>query len=97
VSPGRTLESQHRMPPWVISSLPTNRWDRFATAYFPFLCLLRLPERLRAPTDADGGDPSHHLTGPAADHVGYLLRSWLTVQKMKEVRYAISANCSKEL
>ena len=27
-----------------------------------------------------------HLTGDALSNVGYLLRSWLTVQKLKEVK-----------
>jgi hypothetical protein len=35
---------------------------------------------------ADGGDPNTHKTGAAATCVGYLLRSWLTAQKLKEVR-----------
>jgi len=35
---------------------------------------------------ADGGDPLTHKTGAAAAEVGYLLRSWLTAQKLKEVR-----------
>jgi hypothetical protein len=38
---------------------------------------------------ADGGDPARHQTGAAPANVGYLLRSWLTVQKLKEVRAAI--------
>lgn len=33
-----------------------------------------------------GGDPATHLTGDAAANVGYLLRSWLVVQKLKEVK-----------
>lgn len=33
-----------------------------------------------------GGDPAVHTTGDAALNVGYLLRSWLTVQKLKEVK-----------
>ena len=33
-----------------------------------------------------GGDPATHLTGEAAANVGYLLRSWLVVQKLKEVK-----------
>ena len=37
-----------------------------------------------------GGDAATHTTGAALDNVGYLLRSWLTVQKLKEVkRYVI--------
>jgi hypothetical protein len=37
-----------------------------------------------------GGDPATGTTGDAASNVGYLLRSWLTVQKLKEVkRYVI--------
>jgi hypothetical protein len=35
---------------------------------------------------ADGGDAATHRTGEACRNVGYLLRSWLTVQKLKEVR-----------
>ena len=35
---------------------------------------------------ADGGDAATHRTGPACDDVGYLLRSWLTIQKLKEVK-----------
>lgn len=38
---------------------------------------------------AAGGDPERHATGAACDHVGYLLRSWLTVQKLKEVKAAV--------
>ena len=39
---------------------------------------------------ASGGDPATHTTGDAAANVGYLLRGWLTVQKLKEVkRYVI--------
>ncbi len=34
---------------------------------------------------ASGGDPATHTTGDACLNVGYLLRSWLTVQKLKEV------------
>jgi len=33
-----------------------------------------------------GGDPAANRTGDAALNVGYLLRSWLTVQKLKEVK-----------
>ena len=33
-----------------------------------------------------GGDPSSHMTGDAAANVGYLLRSWLVVQKLKEIK-----------
>jgi len=33
-----------------------------------------------------GGDPSTSTTGDAAMSVGYLLRSWLTVQKLKEIK-----------
>ena len=33
---------------------------------------------------ADGGDALTHTTGDAALNSGYLLRTWLTVQKMKE-------------
>jgi hypothetical protein len=37
-----------------------------------------------------GGDPATLTTGDAPANVGYLLRSWLTVQKLKEVkRYVI--------
>jgi hypothetical protein len=39
---------------------------------------------------APGGDAATHTTGDALLNVGYLLRSWLTVQKLKEVkRYVI--------
>lgn len=34
----------------------------------------------------DGGDSATHLTGTSCSNVGYLLRSWLTVQKLKEVK-----------
>jgi hypothetical protein len=33
-----------------------------------------------------GGNPATHTTGDACLTVGYLLRSWLTVQKLKEVK-----------
>jgi hypothetical protein len=33
-----------------------------------------------------GGDAATSTTGDAASNVGYLLRSWLTVQKLKEVK-----------
>ena len=33
-----------------------------------------------------GGDPSSHMTGEAAANVGYLLRTWLVVQKLKEMK-----------
>jgi hypothetical protein len=36
-----------------------------------------------------GGDPWTQTTGDAAANVGYLLRSWLTVQKLKEVKLHI--------
>jgi hypothetical protein len=35
---------------------------------------------------AVGGDPVTHKTGDACLKVGYLLRSWLTMQKLKEVQ-----------
>ena len=35
---------------------------------------------------ADGGDASTHTTGDATLNSGYLLRTWLTVQKMKEIK-----------
>ncbi|HYE04042.1 MAG TPA: SGNH/GDSL hydrolase family protein [Planctomycetota bacterium] len=38
---------------------------------------------------ADGGDAASHRTGAAASSSGYLLRSWLTIQKLKEVRAAL--------
>ncbi len=38
---------------------------------------------------AGGGDPATHTTGAAAANVGYLLRSWLTIQKLKEVKAAL--------
>ena len=36
-----------------------------------------------------GGDPATHLTGEATANVGYLLRSWLVVQKLKEIKEAV--------
>jgi len=33
-----------------------------------------------------GGDPAVHTTGDAALNVGYLLRGWPTVQKLKEIK-----------
>jgi hypothetical protein len=39
---------------------------------------------------ASGGDSATHTTGAALDNVGYLLRSWITIQKLKEAkRYVI--------
>lgn len=38
---------------------------------------------------ADGGDAATHRTGAACLNSGYLLRSWLTVQKMKEVKLRV--------
>ena len=38
----------------------------------------------------DGGDARTHATGAAAAQVGYLLRSWLTVQKLEELRMALA-------
>jgi lysophospholipase L1-like esterase len=38
---------------------------------------------------ADGGDASTHTTGDAALNSGYLLRTWLTVQKMKEIKQKV--------
>ncbi len=38
---------------------------------------------------ANGGDPATHRTGAAATNSGYLLRSWLTIQKLKEVKAAL--------
>jgi hypothetical protein len=38
----------------------------------------------------DGGDITAHRTGAAAANVGYLLRNWLTVQKLKEIKLAIA-------
>ena len=35
---------------------------------------------------ADGGDPQTHTTGAACLNVGFLLRSWLIVQKLKQVK-----------
>jgi len=35
---------------------------------------------------ADGGDPATHTTGDATLNSGYLLRTWLTVQKIKEIK-----------
>ena len=36
-----------------------------------------------------GGNPATHTTGEACRNSGYLLRSWLTVQKLKEVKKAL--------
>lgn len=33
-----------------------------------------------------GGDPATHTSGDACENVGYLLRGWLSVQKVKEVK-----------
>jgi hypothetical protein len=33
-----------------------------------------------------GGDATTHTTGEAADNSGYLLRTWLSIQKLKEVK-----------
>src|SRR5882672_6625566 len=42
---------------------------------------------------ANGGDPATHKTGAAAAEVGYLLRSWPTVQKLKEVQsFVVTGN-----
>ena len=41
---------------------------------------------------ADGGDASTHTTGEAARNSGYLLRTWLTVQKMKEIKQKVIDN-----
>jgi len=38
---------------------------------------------------ADGGDATTHTTGDAALNSGYLLRTWLTVQKMKEIKQKV--------
>lgn len=35
---------------------------------------------------ANGGDPTAHRTGANATNDGYLLRGWLTMQKLKEVK-----------
>jgi hypothetical protein len=35
---------------------------------------------------SSGGDSATHTTGAALDNVGYLLRSWITIQKLKEVK-----------
>ncbi len=37
----------------------------------------------------DGGDPTTHTTGDAALWSGYLLRTWLTVQKIKEIKQKV--------
>lgn len=40
-----------------------------------------------------GGDPATQTTGTASLNVGYLLRSWLTIQKLGEVeRYVVNGN-----
>jgi uncharacterized protein (TIGR03382 family) len=42
---------------------------------------------------AAGGSSAEHRTGSSCDEVGYLLRSWLTVQKLKEViGYAVDGS-----
>lgn len=38
---------------------------------------------------ATGGDPATHATGAAAAASGYLLRTWLTLSKLAEIRAAI--------
>lgn len=38
---------------------------------------------------ADGGDAMTHTTGDAALNSGYLLRTWLTVQKIKEIKQKV--------
>lgn len=38
---------------------------------------------------ADGGEAATHTTGDATFNSGYLLRTWLTVQKMKEVKQKV--------
>lgn len=38
---------------------------------------------------ASGGNPATHTTGEACRNSGYLLRSWLTIQKLKEVKKAL--------
>ncbi len=38
---------------------------------------------------ASGGDPVTHTTGEAALNSGYLLRTWLTLQKMKEIKLKV--------
>ena len=35
---------------------------------------------------ADGGDPRTHRTGKACENAAYLLKAWLTIQKLKEIR-----------
>jgi hypothetical protein len=41
---------------------------------------------------ATGGDPTTHTTGANCTNDGYLLRSWLTMQKLKEVKYYVIDN-----
>ena len=43
---------------------------------------------------AAGGDAATHTTGEACLQVGYLLRSWLTVQKLKEVKSYVADGVS---
>jgi hypothetical protein len=50
---------------------PTSSGEAFSTMSDPYL---------------PGGDPGTHTTGDALLHVGYLLRSWLTVQKLQEIK-----------
>ncbi|MBI3858172.1 MAG: hypothetical protein HY293_21025, partial [Planctomycetes bacterium] len=41
-----------------------------------------------------GGDPSTHTTGTNCTNDGYLLRSWLTMQKLKEVKSYVIDNAA---
>jgi len=41
---------------------------------------------------SNGGDAATHTTGDAALNSGYLLRTWLTVQKMKEIKKYVVDN-----
>ena len=44
---------------------------------------------------ANGGNPTTHKTGAAAAEVGYLLRTWLTAQKLKEVQsFVVQGNAA---
>lgn len=53
---------------------PSSAWGAYHSASNPY---------------AEGGNASTHTTGGTANNIGYLLRSWLTVQKMKEVKSSV--------
>jgi tetratricopeptide (TPR) repeat protein/lysophospholipase L1-like esterase len=45
----------------------------------------------------NGGDASKHITGEACNLVGFLLRSWLSTQKLKEVKLLVVNRTKSEL